>query len=633
MRRRREATLVAGLIGVSAALTALTVWSVFQQGLALHQREWAALVGDAINAVTQRRAAVFADAQRSCDAAARFWQTGGAEELDLWAAAQRLWLLVIVDAGGHLTVLPSSPLSSPLPPSTAPATETQPLDYLRRLTASADPLTRAGALFATASREERVGNPLGAARLLADAATVLRSTPTLARYAFRAEAERVDSLLQAGDFDGALRALREFAAGLLMDPAGRLTMLEVKRLDAQARQLVVPASDPLAAALATLHTRAARRDAASAAAGAALGSADGATLAPDDLQFIECTTGEGEPLAIAVRGLGSEGARVALVAPRTDLLARYWRADEQATWRVAPRDSTPAANQLEPLPPPFSDLCLTPSAAAAGSLAEMARRRTTVVAAVAVATTGAWALVIWLVLRAMGQQHELVRLQQRFVADVSHELKTPLALIRLLSETLAEQRMADPERIQRYHETISREAERLSALIDNILDQGKIESGRKTYEFAACDLEAVARRAWTLFEPQWQRDGFEARLDVEPGLPTVRADASAIQQVLVNLLQNAHRYSRETKFVRLGLRREGRAVIIDVEDHGIGMSRAVLNQLGDTFFRAEDTRVRSTRGTGLGLAIVKHILDAHGAKLDVISRPGQGTKFSIVLSA
>jgi signal transduction histidine kinase len=234
-------------------------------------------------------------------------------------------------------------------------------------------------------------------------------------------------------------------------------------------------------------------------------------------------------------------------------------------------------------------------------------------------------------IRAVNRQRELIQLQRRFVADVSHELKTPLALIRLSADTLRERRVRDPERWQAYLDTITRESERLTSLIDTILDFSRIESGRQELRFRECDVGEVARQAWRLFEPQFVAERFEARLEIAPDLPMIRGDAQALQQVLVNLLQNAVRYAGDRRFVRLGMKREGYLVVIAVEDHGIGMSQQQLDRLGDSFFRGDDTRVRQTRGTGLGLAIVSHIVTAHGGKVEVHSRPGQGSTFTVWL--
>jgi signal transduction histidine kinase len=297
-------------------------------------------------------------------------------------------------------------------------------------------------------------------------------------------------------------------------------------------------------------------------------------------------------------------------------------------WQVAPPGSRPAEPVLLELGPEFAGAAVLPTSATAHQLRATTRRNLGIVLGTMAGMAAAWGLVIWMFTRVMARQRELVRLQGRFVADVSHELKTPLALVRLLAETLASRRVRDPERIQAYHETITRESERLSVLLENILDLGRIESGRKQYEFGPCDVAAAARQAWALFEPQLADEGFDARLEIAPQLPIIQADSQALQQVMVNLLQNAHRYAGEGKFVRLSVAREGFVILITVEDHGIGMTRQQVDHLGESFFRAEDARVRQTRGVGLGLAIVHHIVTAHRGKVEVHSRPGQGSRFT-----
>ncbi len=287
-----------------------------------------------------------------------------------------------------------------------------------------------------------------------------------------------------------------------------------------------------------------------------------------------------------------------------------------------------AETVLYQLGPEFAYAQILPTAAAFDRLAAQDRRRWLFLIATATATFSAWAVVVWLVHRVTASQRELVRLQKRFVADVSHELKTPLALIRLLSETLLEGRVRDPDRLRSYYETISRESERLTTLIDSILDFSRLESGKREIEFVDCDVGAVARQAWALFEPQFTQEGFDAALDVATDLPIVQADPQALQQVFVNLMQNAHRYSTERKYVRVSVRTEGFLMVITVEDRGIGMHPDQIERLGNSFFRAEDTQVRRTRGTGLGLAIVSHIVAAHRGKLEVHSRPGVGSKFT-----
>lgn len=637
MRRRAESHLVALVITVSLILTGLTVWAVARQGRALHERELADVRNAAAAAAAQRRSALLAELQRAFDAAGRARQVGGTDALDVWAAGQPNWLLTCCVAGdGRWDIYPCTPLEQSLPdptlqePSSQRHDLTATLEYFRRLATSPDPLTRAGALLASAAYEQQLGHPLAAARILADAAQLLRSTPGLARFAFRAELARIDSLLAAGDHGRAQDAYGAFVGGILADHPGRLGPVEMTRLERQATALGLPHDDPLAAMLAELERRADRRHAVAGVVEPLLQDrGTGPTPAADDVEFLTGMTAASEPVVVAVRAIADDTC-LALVTPAPELLARYWpAAGAEASWQVTLPGESGDPTPLASLGPAFADGVLTPSPATAARLQTASRRRLAVVVATAAGSAGAWVLVIWMMIRLVARQRELARLQRRFVADVSHELKTPLALIRLLSETLADQRVRDPQRMRDYHQTITRESERLSALLDNILDMGRIESGAKHYEFAECDVAAVARQAWSLFEPQLAAEEFDARLEIAADLPPLRADAQALQQVIVNLLQNAHRYAGDGKYIRLSVARDGYLIVITVEDHGIGMSRSQLDRLGDSFFRAEDTRVRKTRGTGLGLAIVNHIVTAHRGKTEVHSRPGQGTEFTV----
>ncbi len=633
MKSRAESRLVALVVIVSLALTGLTVWAIYRQGRALRDRELSDLRGTALAAAGQREAALLADLQRAGDTVARLWQSGAADDLDVWAADQRNWLLVcILPANQPPQIFPRTLMEQPLP-TPQPTTQeggnlSSVLNQLRRLASSSDPLTRAGALIASATYEQQLGHPLAAARIFAEAADVLRRTPGLARFAFRAELQRTESLIAAGELERARAALADFLQGLLADHPARLGPVEIARLQQLARETSPAVDDHLTERLATLEQRALRRVRFVVAAESLACAAD-TTVGPDSLSFVTGRTDADEPVVVAARTTG-DSARLAIAASAEDLLAHYFSSRSVANpWQVVFPAEQGNRLALARLGPAFSHAVLVPAPTAAARLHDLDRRQLAVLAVAAAGSAGAWALVIWMMTRVVARQRQLAHLQSRFVADISHELKTPLALIRLLAETMAAQRVRDPEKMRSYHETITRESERLAALLDNILDLGRIESGRKKYEFAECDLARVARQAWTLFEPQFTQDGFDAHLDVAPDLPTVRADGQALQQVLVNLLQNAHRYGREGKYVRLSVAREGYLVVLSVEDRGIGMSRAELNRLGESFFRADDSYVRQTRGAGLGLAIVNHIVTAHHGKIEVHSRPGQGSKFTV----
>lgn len=650
MRGHGERTLLVLVILVSVTMTGLTVWAVAQQGRALLNRDLAELRQQAATAAAQRQAAIAADAERACAVIERYRKEGGSDALDTWVAEQRDWLLVVtVETDGAYAVHPRTPLEDPAPvtpdcdapvqgaapPEHSPTTSggrdlLSRLGDFQRTAASSDPLTRAGALLAMAACEQQLGHPLAAARLFADAAQLLRSTQPLSRLAFRAEVARIDALLAAGDRDRAYEVLESFGNTLLAEHGGRLSELETARLAEQASRLGLRATDSAAVVLDELRARARRRAMAVQAVRTVMLDRAAPVLETSRVVFTSGVLPSGERLTSAVRWLAERGG-VALAAPTSALLARYWPVGESDTpWRTRlPSRRGDGPEPLLVLGPEFGGAVLELTEARALALSAGARRNLSVVVATALGMAGAWALVIWMLARVVARQRELARLQGRFVADVSHELKTPLALIRLLAETLADARVTDPQRVRAYHETITRESERLTALLDNILDLGRIESGAKKYEFRECDVAEVTRTAWTLFEPQFVAESFDARLDIVGALPRIQADPQALHQVLVNLLQNAYRYAGEGKYVRLKVACEGYLVVFTVEDHGIGMSRAQLRRLGESFFRADDTRVRQTRGAGLGLAIVQHIVTAHGGKVEVQSRPGVGTTFTV----
>lgn len=615
---------------ISLGLTGLTVWAVARQGRALRERELADLRALAAAQAAQRRAALLGDVERALETIGRAWEAGGAGDVDAWAAAQTRWWLCAVTTDGNTAVFPRTPLEAPLPaPDTQPGSHRDLLSRLQDLQqrpSSPDPVVQAGTLLAIAACEQQLGHPLAAARILADAAQLLRSNPRLAALAFQAEIARVESFEAAGDLERARATLGGLMNELRAQPAAAVSRKEVEPLAARVSALAVTHDDPLEAALRELRDLAERRAAAvDALIARPLLTEAGPVADEPEVSVLGSTAGH--PLVVFGRTRPS-GPRVAVVCPADELWRRYWP-EADATWQLTAAIPAPRSIVLAELGPLFGDAVLVPSAATTARLEVVARRQWGLVLAAALGAAGGWGLVLWMMLGAVARQRELARLQGRFVADVSHELKTPLALIRLLSETLTAQRVRDPQRVQAYHETITREAERLTVLLDNILDLGRIESGRKKYEFGMCDVGQVAREAWALFEPRFAEEGFERHLDIAPHLPVIRADAQALHQVIVNLLQNAHRYAGQGKYARLAVRREGFVLLITVEDHGIGMDAGQLRRLGESFFRADDTRVRQQRGAGLGLAIVNHIVTAHGGKIDVQSRPGQGSTFTV----
>jgi signal transduction histidine kinase len=238
---------------------------------------------------------------------------------------------------------------------------------------------------------------------------------------------------------------------------------------------------------------------------------------------------------------------------------------------------------------------------------------------------------LYLVYSNVRREMHLARLKSDFVANVSHELKTPLALIRLFAETLELGRVPSEDKAQQYYRVINKESHRLTQLINNILDFSRIEAGRKEYRLAPTDVARVARDVVEAYRFQIEQQGFELVTDVADDLPAVPADEEALGQAILNLLNNAIKYSRETKSIRITVRREGSRVLVSVADRGIGIPRSEQKKIFEKFFRGEDSLVHETKGSGLGLALVRHIMQAHGGEVQVESAPGKGSTFTLAL--
>jgi signal transduction histidine kinase len=238
---------------------------------------------------------------------------------------------------------------------------------------------------------------------------------------------------------------------------------------------------------------------------------------------------------------------------------------------------------------------------------------------------------IILTLRATAREMKLAQAKSTFVSNVSHELKTPLALIRLFAETLELGRVKSSEKAQEYYRIINNESRRLTQLINNILDFSKIEAGRKEYEFVESDVAEVVEEVIRSYEYQIINSGFELNAQIEHDLPPVSIDRDAISQALLNLINNAVKYSDETKEITVQVRSRDRAIAIEVDDKGIGIPRSEQEKIFEKFYRVSTGLVHNTKGSGLGLALVKHIVEAHDGKIIVESTPGKGSRFTMLI--
>jgi two-component system phosphate regulon sensor histidine kinase PhoR len=237
---------------------------------------------------------------------------------------------------------------------------------------------------------------------------------------------------------------------------------------------------------------------------------------------------------------------------------------------------------------------------------------------------------VLLLLRDVTEARRAEATRRDFVANASHELRTPIAAIRAAAETLLSGAVDDPAAARRFVDIVARHAERLSRLTQDLLDLSRLESRQWRFDIAPADAGALARQVADLFGGAAREKGLALATEVPPGT-TVRADARALEQVLVNLVENAIKYTAEGS-VTLRAARDGEAWVVSVEDTGPGIERHHLPRIFERFYRVDAGRSRDQGGTGLGLAIVKHLAQGMGGDVSVESDSG-GTRFRVRLPA
>jgi len=237
----------------------------------------------------------------------------------------------------------------------------------------------------------------------------------------------------------------------------------------------------------------------------------------------------------------------------------------------------------------------------------------------------------YLLWRDVRREMRIAQLRTDVVSSVSHELKTPLTSIRMFVETLRSHPDAEPALQADFLETIGGETERLTRLLNNVLDLSRIEQGQKLYRREPTQLEAVVQRAARALEYPLRQDGFRLGVDVKGVAAPVSADADALEQAILNLLTNAMKYSGKSRDIELRLAYENGDAVIAVTDHGIGIPPSALGRLTQKFFRVPSPENQHIPGTGLGLTVVEHTARAHGGSLVIDSAVGQGSTFSIHL--
>jgi signal transduction histidine kinase len=242
---------------------------------------------------------------------------------------------------------------------------------------------------------------------------------------------------------------------------------------------------------------------------------------------------------------------------------------------------------------------------------------------------GATGLAGYLLMRDLNREVHTATLRAQFVASVSHELKTPLTAIRMFAETLALGRAKNEQSRSEYLQTIVNESERLSRLVDNVLDFSRLENGKKIYRMELVSLDSVVRAAARAMQYPLSQQEFHLALSIDPEVPPLMADGDALEQAILNLLTNAMKYSGDCRDIQLCLRRTTDAAAIDVTDQGIGIPVEEHVRIFEKFYRVRSTS--NVAGTGLGLTLALHIVRAHGGTIEVKSAVGVGSTFSVII--
>ena len=225
---------------------------------------------------------------------------------------------------------------------------------------------------------------------------------------------------------------------------------------------------------------------------------------------------------------------------------------------------------------------------------------------------------------------EIIR--RDFVSSVSHELRTPLTVITGYAETLLDGAMLEPEHATPFLQIILKASQQLAALVNDVLDLSRIESGYIKYQFSAVDLKSIVQKSVQLLQHEVDKKQIRLKINISEDLPPVYADPRYLDIIIRNLLDNAIKYVDDSNGkIRISAFRSGDAIRLEVEDNGIGISKSDLDRIFERFYRVDKARSRERGGTGLGLAIVKHIVLAHKGDIEVRSRINHGSVFSVVL--
>lgn len=264
------------------------------------------------------------------------------------------------------------------------------------------------------------------------------------------------------------------------------------------------------------------------------------------------------------------------------------------------------------------------------TIEDLVRKRTQTNIILLIAMDVVLLLGAWFVFKNIRQQIRLTRLKSEFISNVSHEIRTPLALINMYSETLEMGRIASEEKKMEYYKVIKTEANRLSRMVNKMLNFSKIENGKREYHFEKANLNEEIENLLENYRQHIDRKGFEVEFVPDPALPLIKMDREAVSEAILNLLDNAVKYSDEVKRIEIKTKSDSDFVLVEVIDHGIGIATKDQALVFDKFFRVTSGNLaHKAKGSGIGLSIVKHIMDAHFGKVELKSTLGKGSCFSL----
>lgn len=236
-----------------------------------------------------------------------------------------------------------------------------------------------------------------------------------------------------------------------------------------------------------------------------------------------------------------------------------------------------------------------------------------------------------MIFRNLRRELKFAQLKSDFVSNVSHELRTPLALISMFAETLELGRVKSEEKRAQYYSIISSESQRLSRIVNTILNFSKMEAGKREFKFETIDLNDVAKKIVDNYAFHLKNKSFSLITSFDDQKLMCDADAEAIEETIINLIDNAVKYSKDKKEIEITTGADESKVFCFVKDQGIGITQEDQEKVFDKFFRASKGLVHDVKGTGMGLSIVSQIVKAHGGEIKLESSPGKGSKFTIFL--